>query len=242
MLLSTKRVIAEEVQVPADYINQFSHPFSLNPKTTALVVVDMQYATGSREYGLGKMLEDQGRSEEAAYRFGRIDEYVLPNTIRLLDAFRGADARVVYLTYGAELPDCSDVPHHIRSLVQATNNIEGQKEHQIIDVIKPKAGEVVLNKVTMGAFGSTGLESRLRAMGVSEIVTVGVSTNNCVGMTAMEASDRGFGVVLVSDATGTCDDEAQEAFETMFLRLWGRVVPTAEVIDELTDRAALAAE
>lgn len=228
--------------MPADYITQFSNTFSLNPKTTALLVVDMQYATGSRAHGLGKMLEEQGRSQEADYRFGRIDDYVLPNTIRLLKAFRGAGARVVYVTYGAELSDCSDVPHHIRSLVKTTNNIEGQKEHQIIDAIKPQSGETVLNKVTMGAFGSTGIESRLRAMGVSEIVTVGVSTNNCVGMTAMEASDRGFGVVLVSDATGTCDDEAQEAFEAMFLRLWGRVVPTTAVIEELTDGVAQAAE
>lgn len=228
--------------MPADYINQFSNTFNLDPKTTVLLVVDMQYATGSREYGLGKMLTEQGRSEEADYRFGRIDEYVLPNTKRLLEVFRHIGARVVYVTYGAEQSDCSDVPHHIRGLVKATNNIEGQKEHQIIDAIKPQSGELVLNKVTMGAFGSTGIESRLRAMGVSEIVTVGVSTNNCVGMTAMEASDRGFGVVLVSDATGTCDDEAQQAFEAMFLRLWGRVVSTTEAIEELANEVAQAAE
>jgi len=73
-------------------------------------------------------------------------------------------------------------------------------------------------------------------------VTVGVSTNNCVGMTAMEASDRGFGVVLVSDATGTCDDEAQAAFEAMFLRLWGRVVSTNEVVGELSGALTRAAE
>ena len=101
---------------------------------------------------------------------------------------------------------------------------------------KPLDSEMVLNKVTMGAFSSTGLEARLRSKGITEIVTVGVSTNNCVGMTAMEASDRGFGVVLVSDATGTCDDEAQVSFETMFLRLWGRVINTNDVIKELVNR------
>lgn len=220
--------------MPADYINEFSSTFALNPKTTALIVIDMQYATGSRDHGLGKMLKEQGRLDEANYRFGRIDDHVLPNTKRLLEFFRNVDGCVLYVTYGAEQEDCSDVLSHIRGIVQATNNIEGHKEHEIIDAIKPQAGELVLNKVTMGAFGSTGIESRLRAQGISEIVTVGVSTNNCVGMTAMEASDRGFGVALVSDATGTCDDEAQAAFEAMFLRLWGRVVTTGEVIDELS--------
>lgn len=226
----------------ADYINELSNTFTLDPKTTALVVVDMQYATGSREHGLGKMLKEQGRLDEAGYRFGRIDDYVLPNTKLLLEAFRSAGARIVYVTYGAEQADCSDVPIHIRGIVKATSNIEGYREHEIIDVIKPQDGELVLNKVTMGAFGSTGIESRLRAIGISEIVTVGVSTNNCVGMTAMEASDRGFGVVLVSDATGTCDDEAQAAFEAMFLRLWGRVLPTNEVVEELSGALSQAAE
>lgn len=228
--------------MPADYINDFSYKFTLDPKTTALVVVDLQYATGSRDYGLGKILQDQGRLEEADYRFSRIDDYVLPNTQRLLEAFRQAGASVVYLTYGAENEDCSDVPRHIRGLVKATNNIAGHKEHEIVDAIAPLDHEIVLNKVTMGGFGSTGIESRLRAMGITEIVTVGVSTNNCVGMTAMEASDRGFGVALVSDATGTCDDDAQAAFEAMFLRLWGRVMDSGEVISELTGSLSQAAE
>ena len=228
--------------MPADYINDFSFHFTINPKTTALVVVDLQYATGSRDHGLGKLLQEQGRLEEADYRFSRIDDFVLPNTQRLLKAFRDAGARVVYLTYGAETQDCSDVPRHIRNLVKATNNIEGQVEHEIVEAVKPSDGEIVLNKVTMGGFGSTGIESRLRAMGITEIVTVGVSTNNCVGMTAMEASDRGFGVVLVSDAKGTCDDEAQAAFEAMFLRLWGRVMLTQDVVDELTGTLSQAAE
>lgn len=228
--------------MPADYINDFSFQFSIDPDTTALVVVDLQYATGSRDHGLGKMLREQGRLEEADYRFSRIDDFVLPNTQRLLNAFRNAGAHVVYLTYGAEKEDCTDVPRHIRGLVKATNNIAGQKEHDIVDAVEPMDGELVFNKVTMGGFGSTGIESRLRAMGITEIVTVGVSTNNCVGMTAMEASDRGFGVVLVSDATGTCDDEAQAAFEAMFLRLWGRVMATQEVIDELAGTVSQAAE
>ncbi|MBT6960014.1 MAG: cysteine hydrolase, partial [Rhodospirillaceae bacterium] len=209
---------------------------------TALVVVDLQYATGSPTHGLGNILREQGRLEEADYRFSRIESLILPNTQRLLSTFRESGAPVIYVTYGAEHADCSDVPLHIRGIVKATNNIEGQREHEIVEAIAPKAGETVLNKVTMGAFASTGIESRLRAMEISNIVTVGVSTNNCVGMTAMEASDRGFGVVLVSDATGTCDDEAQSAYEAMFLRLWGRVMSTNDVVDELTGAVSQAAE
>jgi nicotinamidase-related amidase len=218
----------------ADYINDFNAEFNLNANTSALLIVDLQYATGSRQHGLGLLLKEQGRLEEAEYRFSRIDDLIIPNTKKLLKAFRSSGLPVVYVTYGAELADCSDVPVHIRSVVQATNNILGQREHEIIDEIFPIKNELVFNKVTMGAFSSTGIETRLRTLGITDLVVVGVSTNNCVGMTAMEASDKGFKVVLVSDATGTCDDLAQKAFETMFERLWGRVMKIKRVLLELS--------
>ena len=62
---------------------------------------------------------------------------------------------------------------------------------------------------------------------------VGVSTNNCVETTAREASDRGYEVVLVGDATGTCSDTMQNAALSRFSRLWGRVADTADVLGEL---------
>ena len=102
----------------------------------------------------------------------------------------------------------------------------------IID-LKPETGDLVLNKNSMGAFGSTGIDAHLKSMGISELVMVGVSTNNCVGMTAMEASDRQYGVAIVSDATGTCSDDMQDAYLKTWRRLWGRVASTDEVIAEL---------
>ena len=98
----------------------------------------------------------------------------------------------------------------------------------------------MLNKTTIGAFGSSAIDSALKARGVSEIVVTGVSTNNCVGMTAMEAADRQYGVVLVSDATGTCSDEMQHTTLASFRRLWGRVMSTDEVVRELQGSAPAA--
>ncbi len=121
--------------------------------------------------------------------------------------------------------------------MRAIDNRVGAREHEIVDELKPQPGELVLNKTTMGAFASTGIESHLRGMGIENVVVTGVSTNNCVSMTAMEACDRQFGVALVSDATGTCSDEMQEATEKTFRRLWGRVATTAEVIAEIESNA-----
>lgn len=71
-------------------------------------------------------------------------------------------------------------------------------------------------------------------LGVKTAVDVGVSTNNCVDTTAREAADRGYGSILVSDATGTCSDRMQEVTLESFRRLWGRVLTTEEVMRELS--------
>jgi len=220
------------------YIDEFTRAFRLDPATTALVIVDMQYASGSREHGLGRLLAERGELERARARFDRIDSLVVPNSRRLLDTFRQLGAEVVHVTLGPAKPDYSDAPVHLRRWFEATHNHVGTTEHEIVAELAPQPGELVLRKTTIGAFASTGIESALRGRGITEIVVTGVSTNNCVGMTAMEAADRQFGVVLVADATGTCSDEMQEATLATFRRLWGRVMTTDEVVTELTGQVS----
>jgi len=219
--------------VQPGYIDEFTRSVRLGVATTALLVVDMQNASGSRRHGLGKMLAAQGRLADAEYRFARIEQLIVPNIARLARVFRDRHARVIYVTYGSNQPDHADAPVHLKSWLVATNNCAGTEEHEIVPALRPEPGELVLNKTTMGAFGSTGIDAHLKSMGIDTLVVTGVSTNNCVAMTAMEAADRQYGVALVSDATGTCSDEMQLAYEKTFRRLWGRVVTTDEVIGEL---------
>ena len=220
----------------ATYVDEFTRPFTLSRRSTALLVIDMQYASGSRHHGLGGLLAGQGRLEEASYRFDRIERLLIPNIRRLLQAFRAHGARVIYVTLGPTAPDYSDAPAHLRGFFRATNNRAGTREHEIVDELRPEPGELVVNKTTMGAFGSSGIDAALKAAGIAEVVCTGVSTNNCVGMTAQEASDRGYGSVIVADATGTCSEAMQEAYHDTFRRLWGRVMSCEEVIAEIEAR------
>ena len=212
------------------FIDSFTQPVEINPASTALIVVDMQNATGNRNMGLGKLLAESGKAEQASYRFDRIEQLLVPNIQKLLDAFRDNDWPVIYVTYGAETPDAHDVPQHMKPIVTATNNIEGQQEHEIVADLTPLPNEPVLNKTTMGAFCSTKIDTVLRATGVDTLVCVGVSTNNCVGMTAMEACDLQYKVIVVSDATGTDSQEMQDSTLSMLGRLWARIMTTDEVI------------
>jgi len=215
-----------------DYIQAFMTHREPVFERSALIVVDMQYATGHRDGALGRRLRGEG-SNVAGYRFDRIKNLVVPNIKRLLERFRGAGGAVLYLTIGAARADCADAPPHMKKMFQSLDNFEGSREHEIIDELKPQAGESVLNKTTIGAFASTGIDHLLRSMGKDQLYVGGVSTNMCVDTTAREAADRGYGVTLIEDACGTTHEDLHNATLTNFQRLFGRVISTAEALAEL---------
>ncbi len=223
-----------------DYITDFTTDFRLDPARTALVVVDMQYATGSRHHGLGRRLMETGRFEEARWRFDRIENIVVPNIRRLLAFFRGKGLPVVYLVIGAEREDFSDMPAHMRALARSTNNRVGTREHEILDEVKPAPGDLVFRKTTISAFTSTGLDTALRALGVTDLVFVGISTNMCVDTTARDAADRGYRCLLVEDACAAAKEEYHRFALLNFQRLFGRVARTDEVLAELEAPVGLA--
>ena len=216
-----------------DYAAQFNPGFALDPARVALVVVDMQYASGSRKEGLGRLLAEQGNEAQGAYRFDRIEGAVVPTISRLLEFFRARSLRVVYLTVGSELPDYSDLLPHMRAFAESAGNTRGNHEHEILDALAPRAGEAVLNKTTMSAFHSTGFERLVRAWGVEQLVFTGISTNSCVEGTARDAADRGFRCLLVEDGCGAASQTLHDATCTNFARLLGRVASSAQVLAEL---------
>jgi nicotinamidase-related amidase len=217
----------------SDYAHQFNPGFGLDPRTVALVVVDMQYASGSRDHGLGRGLKARGQEALGAYRFDRIEQTVVPTIQRLLAYFRQRRLKLVYLTVGSELPDYSDLLPHMRAFAESAGNTRGNHEHEILDALAPRAGEAVLNKTTMSAFHSTGFERLVRAWGVEQLVFTGISTNSCVEGTARDAADRGFRCLLVEDGCGAASQTLHDATCTNFARLLGRVASSAQVLAEL---------
>jgi nicotinamidase-related amidase len=216
-----------------DYAGQFNPGFRLDRARVALVVVDMQYASASRHEGLGRLLKDQGRPEQGAARFDRIESVVVPTIQRLLGFFRAHRLRIVHLTVGSELPDFSDLPPHMRPMAEAVGNTRGRREHEILDALAPEPHEARLNKTTMSAFHSSGFERLMRAWGVDQLCFTGVSTNSCVEGTARDAADRGFQALLVEDGCGAASARLHEATCENFARLLGRVARSDEVRAEL---------
>ena len=220
-------------QINADYVGEFNAERITEPARSALVIVDMQYATGHRTGALAQKMKAEGNSV-TDWRFDRIESLVIPNNQRLIKAMRAAGGKVIYITIGAALADCSDAPVHMRAFFQSVGNYEGQPQHQIIQELAPEPGDPIIRKTSIGAFASTGLDHLLRSLDREHLFMTGVSTNMCVETTAREAADRGYAVTLIEDACATTHKELHEGTVRNFGRFFGKVRSTDEVIDLLT--------
>ena len=156
------------MSTPADYIRAYMPERPVDTSRAALVMIDMQYATGSRQGALARKLQAEG-STVGDYRFNRIEQSVMPNTIALRDHFTRLQRPVLHVTIGAAHPEALDAPIHMRRLFVEFRNYLGSREHEIVDELKPRPGEHVLRKTTIGAFASTGIDSLLRALGCEQL-------------------------------------------------------------------------
>jgi nicotinamidase-related amidase len=108
---------------------------------------------------------------------------------RLVDAFRGAGEMVVWILHSEPGTGTVFDPAlgHVRPLAE----------------LEPRDSEPVIVKTSVNAFTSTDLEQRLVSAGVTEVVICGIRTEQCCETTARLASDLGFTVLFVTDATST---------------------------------------
>ncbi len=226
-----------------EYLARWPMPmpqFDLVPEGTALLVVDMQYSSVHPDHGLSRLVREN-YPEIAEYYLPRVSKVVIPNVCRLLGLFRQNDMQVVYLTLGTEHRDGSDMAPLLKQrqlqrqarAETTTTFIKGTREHSVIEVLKPEGKDLVINKTSYGGFSSTGLDSILRHLEVTNLVIVGVGTDICVETTARDAADRGYHCVLVEDGCATFDQISHEATLRTFAKVFGMVKSTEEVIAAL---------
>ena len=78
-----------------------------------------------------------------------------------------------------------------------------QGEVVLTPAAEPHPHEEVLEKQSNSAFIRTDLETRLHNRNITELVIIGVITNNSVEATARMAGNLGFRTAVIADATFT---------------------------------------
>jgi nicotinamidase-related amidase len=74
---------------------------------------------------------------------------------------------------------------------------------RVVDELTPGKDEPLVTKSSHNAFTTTNLGQRLTEAGVRSVTVCGLRTEQCVETTARVASDFGYEVTFVTDATGT---------------------------------------
>ncbi len=82
---------------------------------------------------------------------------------------------------------------------------------RLLDGLAARDGEPVVTKTSHNAFTTTNLQQILTSRGIGDVVICGIRTEQCCETTARVASDFGFGVTFVTDATATSPIEHWEA-------------------------------
>jgi len=106
----------------------------------------------------------------------------------------------------------SYVDAHPHSPARQRHNLkEDDPGSQVIDELRPRAGDFVVVKRRTGAFYGTDLEIILRGLGARSLLFTGTSTGRAVESTVREAHSRDFENVVVSDACYARNEELHQA-------------------------------
>jgi nicotinamidase-related amidase len=185
--------MARTVEVPP---YELQDEVEVDPAHTALIVIDMQ-----------NDFVKQGGALHVAEA-----EATLPSIQRLLALARDSGIKVAYSqdTHEEGDPEWEIWGEHAR---------RGSWGWQLVEELRPREGELVLQKVRYDAFYGTHLDHFLRLWGVESVVVCGTVANICVHYTAASAALRWYRVVIPRDAVSALEpfDLESSMRQTAFL-------------------------
>jgi ureidoacrylate peracid hydrolase len=206
---------------------------TLNPATTALVVIDMQ-----------NVWVKQGMPAYSPYC-----EAIVPNINNLAAATRRAGGKVYWVRaiYGDDAPrtwsaymEFFDHGRMEDMLEALTDGNEGAALWADLD-IQPEDEITIKRRFSALIQGSSDLGERLATAGIDTLIITGTATNVCCESTARDAFMLNYRTLMVSDANATTSDEAHNASLNALFNRFADVLSTDEVMAMLDASSSVAA-
>jgi len=177
-----------------------SHAF--DPKTTALVLVDLQNDFLHPEGAYG-------RAGQKAEAIAALPARLAP----LTDVVRAAGGWIVSTHFtlvpgkGGE-PFISEHLKKLRPFLDRGDFASGSVGHDLVDALKP--ADLKIEKVAFSAFYMSRMEWVLRRAGIKSLIFGGIVTNGGVASTVRDAHVREFDCRVLSDGCAAFSDKAHE--------------------------------
>ncbi|WP_342561346.1 isochorismatase family cysteine hydrolase [Paenibacillus sp. FSL R7-0345] len=112
-----------------------------------------------------------------------------------------------YVVMAVDLHEAAD-PYHPESRLFPPHNLRDTSGRELYGGLKAvyeenKGSVYWMDKTRYSAFCGTDLELKLRERGIQELHLIGVCTDICVLHTAVDAYNKGFGIVIHEDAVAS---------------------------------------
>jgi ureidoacrylate peracid hydrolase len=174
----------------------------MNPKTTALVLIEYQNDFTS-----------EGGSLHAAVKPVMDSTNMLANTVETVNAARGLGVTVLFvpISFSPDYHELAPEPYGIlKGVVDSKSFRKGTWGAEMVDALKPEPEDIVVEgKRGLCGFATTNLDFILRSRGITDIALGGFLTNCCVESTMRTGYEKGYRVVTLTDCTATVSEEEQ---------------------------------
>lgn len=207
--------------------------WDINVKRTAVIVVDMQKVFCEPEGAL----------------YVKNTELIVDNIRELLDVAGNANLPVIYLRHIVR-GDGSDTGI-MKAMYPNVDEIlaRGIDQVEIIDAIKPKEKDIIVDKLFYSGFHDTDLDTILRTKDIDTIIICGTVTNVCCETTVRDAAHREYKVIFLSDGNAAMDypdlgfgpvsaEEIQRITLSTIAYEFGQVSSTKEIISEIVKKSS----
>ncbi len=203
-------------------------PLKIDPKETALLVIDMQNGFCHPEGTLARDGADISMMRE-----------ILPNVRRLVEICRGRGIPDIWTIQEHFAEDRSrelhKIPHHTAKRFRPPC-LKGTWDAEIVDELKPLIDERshLIRKQKFSAFYNTNLEVLTRILGARTLIVSGVSSNACVETSLREAYMRDYDLLIVEDCIGGVARD----LHACAVRVWERFLGMVVTVNDLPDLIA----
>jgi ureidoacrylate peracid hydrolase len=202
----------------------------IDPRKTALVVVDMQNAF---------------MMPGVAHSLCLTAQEIVPNINRLAETLRATGGTVVWIktTFTEESLKSWSVYYNLCGDTQGSKRIAAltgnSKGHELWAGLDVKPADPVVEKTRFSAFiqGSSNLAEVLRGRGLDTILITGTVTGVCCESTARDGMMLNFKIIMVTDGNAAMTDEEHNASLIAFYQMFGDVMSTEQLVTLLRRNA-----
>ncbi len=198
----------------------------MDAKSTAIVLIEYQNDFTS-----------EGGTLHQAVKPVMEQTNMLANTVETVKQARALGATIVYapITFTDDYHELSPNPYGIlKGVVDSKSFRQGTWGAQIVDVLKPETGDIVIEgKRGLCGFATTNLDFILRSRGISTIALGGFLTNCCVESTMRTGYEKGYDVITLKDCTATLSEEEQRVAVEKNYPMFSRPMTHAEFLSML---------